>query len=441
MIFIICKMNAVEIIKKKRKGGRLTEDELRFFIHGFLSGEVADYQVTALLMLIHFMGMDDEETLNLTDLMLNSGEIIDLSELKGPKVDKHSTGGVGDKTSLIIAPQVAHFGIYVPMISGRGLGHTGGTLDKLESIPGFNINMNVQKYKETLAKVGCVMIGQTAKIAPADKSFYALRDVTGTVDSIPLITSSILSKKLAEGAEALVFDVKMGSGANLQNEDESRELAKKLVSVSKKFGKKAIAILTDMHEPLGNKIGNWLEVEECIEVMNGAEVNDLVKVNNVLAGAMIYLGGKANSIDEGEKMAADALKDGSVYKKFLEMVKIHSGDTEYIKDYKNLKRAKYSSVINAKEDGFISKLDAHGFGLASVELGAGRRKVVDKIDYLSGIILNKKCGDKVSKGEVVCELFAEDEKKFKRAVEFAGGAIAIEKENNFKKTLILDIID
>jgi len=406
-----------------------------------MEGKITDYQVSALLMSVYFQGMDDEETLNLTDLMLNSGEIIDLSELKGPKVDKHSTGGVGDKTSLIIAPQVALFGIYVPMISGRGLGHTGGTLDKLESIPGFNINMNVQKYKETLAKVGCVMIGQTSTLAPADKSFYALRDVTGTVDSIPLITSSILSKKLAEGAEALVFDVKMGSGANLQNEDESRELAKKLVNVSKKFRKKAIAVLTDMHEPLGNKIGNWLEVEECLEVMNGKVVSDLIKVNNVLAGAMIFLGGKACSIDEGEKMAGDALKDGYVFKKFLDLVEVHSGDVDYVKDYKNLKRTKNSFAIKANEDGYVNGLDAYGFGLASVELGGGRKKMEDNIDFLSGIILNKKCGDKIYKGDVVCELFAEDTEKFKRAAELVNGAIEIKKQNNFKKNLIIDIID
>jgi pyrimidine-nucleoside phosphorylase len=434
-------MNAVEIIKKKRNGGKLSKEELEFFIQNYLNGKITDYQVSAFLMTVYFKGMDDEETLNLTELMLNSGEIIDLSELKGPKVDKHSTGGVGDKTSLIIAPQVALFGINVPMISGRGLGHTGGTLDKLESIPGFNINMNIQQYKDTLSKIGCVMIGQTSTLAPADKKFYALRDVTATVDSIPLITSSILSKKLAEGAEALVFDVKMGSGANLQNEDESRELAKKLVGVSKKFGKKAIAVLTDMHEPLGCKIGNWLEVEECIEVMNGADVSDLIKVNNVLAGAMVYLGGKASSIDEGEKMAADALNDGSVYNKFLEMVKVHSGDVDYVKDYKNLKREKYSYIIKSNKDGFVNGLDAYGFGLASVELGAGRRKVDDKIDYLSGIILNKKCGDRISKDEAVCELFSDDESKLKRAEVLVNDSIRIENINSFKKNLIIDIID
>lgn len=434
-------MNAVEIIKKKRNGGKLSKEEINFFISKHLEGKITDYQVSAFLMAVHFNGMDDEETLHLTELMLNSGEIIDLSFINGVKVDKHSTGGVGDKTSLILSPQISLLGIYVPMISGRGLGHTGGTLDKLESIKGFNINKNIRQYKETLSKIGCVMIGQTENVAPADKKFYALRDVTATVDSIPLITSSILSKKLAEGAEALVFDVKMGSGANLQDEDESRELAKKLVSVSKKFGKKAIAVLTDMREPLGYKIGNWLEVEECIEVMKGKQVPDLIKVNNVLAGAMIFLGGKAGSIEAGEKIAEELLAGENVYDKFLVMVKEHEGSVEYVEDYKNLKRAKHSKKIIAEKSGFVNKLDAYGFGLANVELGGGRKKADDSIDFLSGIILEKKCGEKVAEGETICEVFAEDEEKFENSLYLIDKSIEINEENTFKKNLILDIID
>ncbi len=434
-------MNAVEIIKKKRNGGKLSKEEINFFISKHLEGKITDYQVSAFLMAVHFNGMDDEETLHLTELMLNSGEIIDLSFINGVKVDKHSTGGVGDKTSLILSPQISLLGIYVPMISGRGLGHTGGTLDKLESIKGFNINKNIRQYKETLAKIGCVMIGQTENVAPADKKFYALRDVTATVDSIPLITSSILSKKLAEGAEALVFDVKMGSGANLQDEDESRELAKKLVSVSKKFGKKAIAVLTDMREPLGYKIGNWLEVEECIEVMKGKQVPDLIKVNNVLAGAMIFLGGKAGSIEAGEKIAEELLAGENVYDKFLVMVKEHEGSVEYVEDYKNIKRAKHSKKIIAEKSGFVNKLDAYGFGLANVELGGGRKKADDSIDFLSGIILEKKCGEKVAEGETICEVFAEDEEKFENSLYLIDKSIEINEVNTFKKNLILDIID
>jgi len=434
-------MNAVEIIKKKRNGLKLEKDEINFFIQNYLSGNIMDYQVSALLMAIYFKGMDDEETLNLTELMLNSGEIIDLSFLKGAKVDKHSTGGVGDKTSLILSPQIALTGIYVPMISGRGLGHTGGTLDKLESIPGFNINKNISEYKDTLNKIGCVMIGQTSTLAPADKKFYALRDVTGTVDSIPLITSSILSKKLAEGAEGLVFDVKMGSGANLQDEDLSRDLAKRLVSVSKKFGKKAIAVLTDMNEPLGFKIGNWLEVEECLEVMQGKVVKDLIKVNNVLAGAMLLVGSKAKNLDDGERQANDILESGKVFAKFLQMTEYHSGNIDYVKDYKNLKRAQFRKNIIAAETGYINKMDAYGFGLASIELGCGRRKIEDKIDYLAGIILNYKRGDKINKGETICELYSEKESNFIQAEKLINNAIVIEKENNFKKRLIIDIID
>ncbi len=433
-------MNTVEIIKRKRDGGKLTKDEIKFLIDGYLNGSVADYQITSFLMAVYFRGMDDEETLNLTELMLQSGDIIDLSHIKGVKVDKHSTGGVGDKTSLILAPQLAALGVYVPMISGRGLGHTGGTLDKLESIPGFRINMDEYEYKRTLENIGCVMIGQTDRLAPADKKFYALRDVTATVDSLPLITSSILSKKLAEGAEALVFDVKMGSGANMQDEDESRKLAERLVSVSKKFGKKAVAVLTDMKEPLGYKIGNWLEVEECLEVMNGKKVDDLLKVNNVLAGAMLFLAGKAKDVREGENIAAQALEDGLVYKKFLDMTSAHDGDAEYVKDYKNLKRPVFSRKIFSDADGFVHKLDAFGFGMASVMLGAGRKKADDKVRSLPGIILNKKCGDPVVKGELICELFADEEKKLDDAVPYVEKAVTTGAEKKSGKKLIIDII-
>jgi len=434
-------LNTVEIIKKKRNGSSLTKDELKFLIDGYLNGSIADYQISAFLMAVYYKGMTDSETLQLTELMLNSGKRIDLNFLKGPKADKHSTGGVGDKTSMILAPQLALLGVYVPMISGRGLGHTGGTLDKLQSIPGFNINLSEEDYKNILQKTGCVMIGQTDDLAPADKKIYALRDVTATVDSMPLITSSILSKKLAEGTDSIVFDVKIGSGANLQDEEQSKELAKRLVSVSKKFGKKAIAVLTDMSEPLGYKTGNWLEIEECLEVMNGKQVRDLIKVNNVLAGAMLYLSGKAGSIDEGEKKASDILNSGKVFYKFIEMSELQNSDTDYIKDYTNLKRSKYSRTLKADKDGFINKLDAYGFGIANIMLGGGRQKTDDKIDYLSGIILHKKCGDKVNKGDVICELFSEHEQKLHLSSDYIKDAINIESELNFKKRLIIDIID
>lgn len=433
-------MNPVEIIKRKRNNTQLSREQIKYFIEGYLKGDVTEYQMSAFLMTVYFNGMNEDETFYLTEIMLNSGVIVDLDYLKMPKVDKHSTGGVGDKTSLILAPLVASCGIAVPMISGRGLGHTGGTLDKLESIPGFNVNFTIQDFKRIIAEIGVVMIGQTEELAPADKRIYSLRDVTATVECIPLITSSIMSKKLAEGADALVFDVKIGHGANLPDHKQSLELAEKLISTSKKFGKKAIAILTDMEQPLGRNIGNWLEVEECIELMNGGMVPDLYKLNNVLAGAMIYLGGKAGSIDEGEKIAEEKLLDKSAYNKFLEMVKIQNGDVDYVKDWTNLKRARFRKDITAKEKGFVSELVAGDLGFTAIELGCGRKKTIDKIDYLSGIILKKKCGDEVNEGEVICELYAEHEHKLEKAVSRLDGSVKVTKEKPVLKDLIIDIL-
>jgi len=434
-------MNPVEVIKLKRNNFPLTKDQIKFFIKGYLTGDVTEYQMSAFLMAVYFNGMNDEETFHLTEIMLYSGEVIDLNFLNLPKVDKHSTGGVGDKTSLILAPLVAACGIAVPMISGRGLGHTGGTLDKLESIPGFNIHYSIEDFKRIISEIGVVMIGQTSELAPADKRIYGLRDVTATVECIPLITSSIMSKKLAEGADAIVFDVKIGNGANLPDKEKSIELAKKLISISKKFGKKAMAILTDMEQPLGKKIGNWLEVEECIEIMNGDIIPDLYKLNNVLAGAMIYLGGKAASLEEGEKIAGQKLMDKSAYNKFLEIVKIQNGDVKYIKDWANLKRAKFKKDILAEEDGFISEMIAMDFGFVSIELGCGRKKVDDKVDNLAGIILHKKAGNEIRKGDLICELFSESEAKLSAGEKRLEGAIKISKSKPKEVDLIIDILD
>jgi len=434
-------MNPVEVIKLKRNNFPLTKDQIKFFIKGYLTGDVTEYQMSAFLMAVYFNGMNDEETFHLTEIMLYSGEVIDLNFLNLPKVDKHSTGGVGDKTSLILAPLVAACGIAVPMISGRGLGHTGGTLDKLESIPGFNIHYSIEDFKRIISEIGVVMIGQTSELAPADKRIYGLRDVTATVECIPLITSSIMSKKLAEGADAIVFDVKIGNGANLPDKEKSIELAKKLISISKKFGKKAMAILTDMEQPLGKKIGNWLEVEECIEIMNGDIIPDLYKLNNVLAGAMIYLGGKAGSLEEGEKIAGQKLMDKSAYNKFLEIVKIQNGDVKYIKDWANLKRAKFKKDILAEEDGFISEMIAMDFGFVSIELGCGRKKVDDKVDNLAGIILHKKAGNEIRKGDLICELFSESEAKLSAGEKRLEGAIKISKSKPKEVDLIIDILD
>lgn len=434
-------MNPVEIIKLKRNNYPLTENQIKFFIEGYLQGDITDYQMSAFLMAVYFNGMNDEETFYLTDIMLNSGEIIDLNFLDMPKVDKHSTGGVGDKTSLIIAPLVASCGIAVPMISGRGLGHTGGTLDKLESIPGFNVNYSVHDFKRIIKETGVVLIGQTGELAPADKRIYSLRDVTATVECIPLITSSIMSKKLAEGADGIVLDVKIGNGANLPDKEKSVELAKKLISTAKKFGKKAIAVLTDMEEPLGRNIGNWLEVEECIEMMNGSMIPDLYKLTNVLSGAMIFLGGKASGIDEGEKIAGQKLIDKSAYKKFLEIVKIQNGDVKYIKDWSNLKRGKFKRQVLASEDGFITEMTAMDFGYASIELGCGRKRVEDKVDYLAGIILHKKCGNEVRENDIICELYSGSETKLESGFNRLKDAVRISKTKPPERKLILDILD
>ena len=434
-------MNPVEIIKIKRHKKTLTKEQLKYFIEGFIQGSVTDYQMSAFLMAVYFNGMNEEETFNLTEIMLNSGKIVDLSFIKSPKIDKHSTGGVGDKTSLTLAPIAASCGICVPMISGRGLGHTGGTLDKLESIPGFNVNYSIEKYKEILSKTGVALIGQTSELAPADKKIYALRDVTATVENVSLITASIMSKKLAEGAEALVFDVKIGNGANLPDYEESLKLTKNLLAVSKKFGKKSIAILTDMNQPLGMKIGNWLEVEECLEIMEGKKnIPDLLEVNNILAGAMIYLGGKSSSIDEGVKIAGEKINDGSAYKKFLQIVECQEGDTNYIRDYKNFKRSKLNKKIYASKDGFIKEMIAYDFGMASIELGCGRKKVEDKIDYLAGIELFKKCGETIKKGEPICELWAENEKRIYNAEIIIERGITISDSVPEKGKLIYDIV-
>ncbi len=319
-------MNTVELIKKKRDGQSFTSDEINFLINHYTKGHIPDYQFSALLMAILLKGMNPSETAALTNSMLNSGKMINLSSLKGYKVDKHSTGGVGDKTSLIIAPIVASAGVYVPMISGRGLGHTGGTLDKLESIPGFRTDLSLSESMKVLKKCGAVLIGQTKEIAPADKLIYSLRDVTATVESIPLITASIMSKKLAEGIDGLVLDIKTGSGAFMKSQADSIKLVNSLIKTAKSFNKEVIAFITDMNQPLGNYIGNWLEVYESIRVLNGEVKNDLYTLSIKLAGAMIYLGKKAKSIQEGEKIAKQKIENGEAFKKFLEIVELQEGN-------------------------------------------------------------------------------------------------------------------
>jgi pyrimidine-nucleoside phosphorylase len=434
-------MNPSELIKKKRNNLSLTKEELKFIIEGYVSGDVAEYQMSAFLMAVYFRGMSDEETFHLTDIMLNSGVVLDFSHIKKTKIDKHSTGGVGDKTSLILAPLVACEGIAVPMISGRGLGHTGGTLDKLESIPGFNVSVSIAEFKRLLEINGVVLAGQTKDFAPADKRIYSLRDVTATVECIPLITSSIMSKKLAEGADGFVFDVKIGCGANLPGTELPIELAKKLIYTSRKSGKKAIAVLSDMEQPLGRKIGNWLEVEESIELMSGSMIPDLFKLTTVLAGAMIFLGGRSGNIEEGEKIAVSRLMDKSAYKKFLEIVESQNGDVNYVKDWTKMRRSRIGRSINAKSNGFISEMKADEIGFAAIELGCGRKKIEDKIDPLAGIILRTKIGDEIKSGEPILDMFADSEERLDRAEERLNKAVKVSREKPAERKLIIDILD
>ena len=433
--------NPVEIIKKKRDGGVLTKDEIIYFISAYLKGQIEEYQMSALLMAIYFKGLNDEETRAFTEAFINSGEQVDLSFINKPKIDKHSTGGVGDKTSIILAPLVACFDVVVPMMSGRGLGHTGGTLDKLESIKGFNVNLSVKEFKEILSKINVCMIGQTNSLVPADKKIYALRDVTATVENTGLITASIVGKKIAEGTEGVVYDVKCGSGSTLPDIEHSRILANNLIKVTKDFGRKAMALLTDMTEPLGYAIGNWIEIEECIDIMNPSAKktplsNDLIEVTLNLSGAMLLLAGKCKSIEEGKEMAMEKLENGECFNKFNEIVKIQTGGSSLTE----VPRAKITKGIKAKTDGFVSHIDALKFGLASVELGCGRKKVSDKIDYAAGIKLMKKTGDEVNKGDVLYLLQCESDDKINSATSILENAVEIKNNPIKTKSRILEII-
>lgn len=397
-------MNPVEIIVKKRNGQKLSEDEIKFFINGFLEGKIPDYQMSAFLMAVYFNGMNSEETVALTRIMLYSGEVLDLSHLEGLKVDKHSTGGVGDKTSLVIAPIAAAAGVKVPMISGRGLGHTGGTLDKLEAIPGFKTDLSKDDFIKIVDKVGACLIGQTKEIAPADKKIYALRDVTGTVESIPLICASIMSKKLAEGINGLVLDVKTGNGAFMKTLSDSENLAVNLKNISESFGVKTIAYITDMNQPLGNYVGNWLEVYESVKILKNEVHNELTELCHLLAGTMIYLGGKSKDVEEGIKISKDLISNGKAYKKFLDIVENQSGDVSFIENLEKYPEPKYRIEVKSNRSGFISKIDSFAIGMLGIELGAGRMKYTDVIDPKAGFIFFKKVGDELKQGDLIAEI-------------------------------------
>ncbi|HSP77834.1 MAG TPA: thymidine phosphorylase [Myxococcaceae bacterium] len=401
-------MRPYELIKSKRDGGRLAPEDIRAFIAAYTTGEVPDYQMSALCMAIFFQGLDAVELGAWARAMLESGEVLNLSDTPGVKVDKHSTGGVGDKVSLSLAPLAAACGVPVPMISGRGLGHTGGTLDKLESIPGFRVDLPVEEYRRLVREVGACLIGQTATLAPADKKLYALRDVTATVDCIPLIASSIMSKKLAEGIDALVLDVKVGSGAFMKTVEEARTLARTMIGLGAEMGRKVTALLTDMEQPLGRAVGNALEVVEAVEMLRGRAPADYTEVTLALTAEMLVLGGRASSVDEARQMLLQAVEDGSAVRKLKEIVEAQGGDPRAIDDYGRLPQARATADVVAPRDGFVTRIDTEAVGLAAVALGAGRQRVDSRIEPAVGFTLLRKVGEPVRAGESVVRVHYDD---------------------------------
>ena len=419
-------MRAVDIIRKKRDGHPLSSDEIAWMIAGLASGEVSDYQWSALLMAIYFRGMNDDETASLTMEMMRSGTIVDLSSVPGRKIDKHSTGGVGDKTSLILAPIAAAVGLRVPMVSGRGLGHTGGTLDKLESIPGFRVDLDLRRYQEVIRACGLVMIGQTAEIAPADTRLYALRDATSTVESIPLISASIMSKKLAEGIDGLVLDVKTGNGAFMERLDDARKLAETMCAIGRDLGKRMRALITRMDQPLGLAVGNALEVVECLNSLQGTGPGDLTGLSIELAAEMVLMGELASDLDEARELCERTIRDGSAFAKFQEMVELQGGDPRSLDDLSLLPTAKTRLDVPAERGGYVQRLDARPLGHATMLLGAGRARVESTIDPAVGIVLNKKVGDHVEEGEPLCTVHLNDPAGLNTILNMITSAYAIE---------------
>lgn len=432
-------MRMVDVIDQKRNGGVLSDEQLQFFVDGVVDGSLPDYQISALLMAIYFQGMTDREQTQLTMKMMHSGERLDLSKIPGIKVDKHSTGGVGDKTSLPLAAMVAALGIPVPMISGRGLGHTGGTLDKLEAIPGFQVELSEQDFIKQVAEEKLAIVGATRDVAPADKKIYALRDVTDTVDSIPLIASSIMSKKLASGTDALVIDVKTGAGAFMKTEDSAVKLAKALVAIGKQAGLKCEAVISDMNQPLGSKIGNTLEIEETLDLLKGKGPKDLLELVLELGSRMVVMGQQAASLAEARAKLEQTIADGSALARFKAMIKAQHGDPNVVDDYSLMPHAKYQIEYPAQKDGVIAKLTADEIGMASMLMGGGRQKADDQLDYAVGIELHKKIGDSVQKGKSIMTIWSNRE-DIDDVKELLDQAVAIE-ESAQQPTLIHETIE
>jgi len=433
-------LRAVDVIAKKRDGRELSAGEIKSFVARYTSGEIPDYQASAWLMAVLVRGMSRAETAALTRAMLDSGEVLDLSQLSAAKVDKHSTGGVGDKTSLVVAPLAAAQGLVVPMISGRGLGHTGGTLDKLESIPGFNVRLSTREFRRVLDQCGCSMIGQTEEIAPADRKLYALRDATATVESPYLICASIMSKKLAEGIDALVLDVKTGSGAFMEREEEAADLAELMVETGNRAGKKVVALITSMDQPLGTRVGNSLEVLECLEVMRGEGPDDLRELCLNLAGWMLYLGGAAQTPELGKTKSGELLESGHALEKFRRMVELQGGDVRAIDDPALLPGAKHTVEVLSTGRGLVTEINCRLVGIASAVLGGGRARKEDSIDPSVGLVLHRKLGDPVSLGEPLCTIHYNSETRAAEARALLAKSFTIADTATRKKSLIRRVI-
>lgn len=433
-------MKMIDIISKKRLGMELTTEEINFFVEKYTEGSIPEYQVSALLMAIYFQKMNMRETADLTMAMVNSGDVLDLSNIEGIKVDKHSTGGVGDTTTLVLTPMVAALGIPVAKMSGRGLGHTGGTIDKLESFEGFSVEITEEKFIENVNKNKIAIMGQTADLAPADKKLYALRDVTSTVENISLISSSIMSKKIAAGADCIVLDVKIGDGAFMKCYEDAKELAEAMVNIGKNVGRNTVAVISDMDQPLGLAVGNALEVKEAIDTLKGVGPKDLLELCLTLGSNMVVLAEKAKTVEEAREMLLKVIEDGSALKKLREFIESQGGNGNQVDNTELLPKAKYIVEVKSEVDGYVSKIDSERIGLIAMELGAGRATKEDTVDLAVGIVLNKKRSDKVAKGDVLAYIHSNDEGKIEKASKDIIGSYHITDENREAVPLIYGII-
>jgi pyrimidine-nucleoside phosphorylase/thymidine phosphorylase len=433
-------LRAVDVVEKKRDGGELTREEIDFFVRGYARGEIPDYQAAAFAMAVFFRGMTPAEIVALTEAMMRTGEVLDLSDLPGPKADKHSTGGVGDKTSLVLAPLAAACGVYVPMISGRGLGHTGGTLDKLESIPGFKVHLSLAEFRRVLRDCGLGLIGQTREIAPADRMLYALRDVTATVSSMPLISASIMSKKMAEGIDALVLDVKCGDGAFLPGLEQAKALATTMVGIGRGMGKKVVALITAMDQPLGRAVGNALEVAECVETLKGRGPSDLESLSIELAAWMVHLAGVAASLDAARAQVRAALASGAGLDRWRRVIELQGGDPRVCDDPSLLPQAKETIAVRSERDGRVARLAARAIGDASMLLGAGRETVQSAIDPAVGFVFHKKVGDPVAVNEPIVTVHVGKDSRREEALARLREAIVVSPEAPARGALVLDIL-